>query len=533
MHKKNSTKFLVTISYKSIDFEFAQHFEPDDINIKWWRQFRTTDSLKIGESPIWNKTRVDDNGFSGGQAIYRFSCSPTLRVTLHKAKKDKESFERKVYRFAIESIRYDGRAKTLASTELDMSDYATALGDTQYLAIALEPKKKYVLKAVINLSVNYEFIRSGNSKDADMISTWSRESLEHLCNPEECDGNATFIGDGVWDLSVKSLARKIREYKGDLLVQGIEIQDFLKELSQCQLTVIIANSECSEGASEIVSSVNSFYSAVTSKFGNKIEVIYLSFGKQDDTQTIQVNCPRIKPYSGLHDVLIQDFDITTSPYLIVLSKDQLITCTSDPNSILSQINSKTCESIVEKWLTDAANNLHKHSTESLPIKQANKEFTLQTVHSLPNLELENKISNIRKKVLRRSSLFSGLQTVSEKTEPLTVIQAEYNIGGTLMKRGVSGITGRMWRPRQFKYQDGKIIYIDAKKNEVKGHIDLSEVISFDILPIDKQDKNNGTFNIVTRDRVFEMQAMDNEQMKSWIDAAVTLQKAITFNNQKD
>ena len=71
MHRKKSTKFLVTASHKSIDLAFSDNFEPDDINNKWWRQLRATDSLKLGESPVWNKISVNNNGFIEGKANYK------------------------------------------------------------------------------------------------------------------------------------------------------------------------------------------------------------------------------------------------------------------------------------------------------------------------------------------------------------------------------------------------------------------------------------------------------------------------------
>ena len=58
------------------------------------------------------------------------------------------------------------------------------------------------------------------------------------------------------------------------------------------------------------------------------------------------------------------------------------------------------------------------------------------------------------------------------------MQAEKNIRATLMKRGVSGLTGRVWRPRQFQYKDGKIEYLEKKKNEVKGCIEAERSYFF-------------------------------------------------------
>ena len=125
-------------------------------------QLRATDSLKLGESPVWNKISVNNNGFIEGKANYRFECKPTLQVTLHRSKKT--LFERKTYRFAIESIRNNGKQKILALTELDFSQYAEATGETQYIVLSIEPKKKFVLKAVRNMSLILKFFGWGIRK---------------------------------------------------------------------------------------------------------------------------------------------------------------------------------------------------------------------------------------------------------------------------------------------------------------------------------------------------------------------------------
>ena len=518
MHKKKSTKFLVTTSYKSIDLEFSDNYEPDDINIKWWRQLRATDSLKLGESPVWNKTRVNDNGFIAGKANFRFDCKPTLKVTLHRSKKS--LFERKAYRFAIESIRANGKLKVLACTELDLSQYADATVDTQYIALTLEPKRKYVLKAVINMSLNFEILRMGDSKDVDMISTWSRQSSNIEVYPtNEMDTNDTFEGNSIFDLSVGSIIGKIQELKSDLLMQTNDIEGFMNQLSQCQLVIIVSNSSSCEESAQITSCVNEFYSKVKPKFGDKIELFYISAdNKQTQLEPSQLACPMIVPLSQLHDNLTQEFEIHKAPNLIVLSRDGIVVCASDFVSIQTYLSTDYCELNIEKWLEPPMPlvPLVKQTIESADNKRV--------CRSLPNTELENKISCLRKKSLRRTSMFSILETPIGKNKSTSPMQAEDNVKATLMKRGVSGITGRRWRLRQFQYQNGKIIYSDPKKNEVKGHIDLSEVNFFDIVPSDKQDKNNGSFNIITRDRVFEMQARDSDHMNLWIEAATTLQR---------
>ena len=523
---KKSAKFLVSSHYKKIDIQFNHSYNVNEFNIKWSRQFRTTDSINFQGSTVWNETGTDEIGSCLGQAIYRYTCKPCLKVTLHKNKKG--AFEKKLYKYSLESIGYDQKVKTFASAEIDLSEYADLSGSEHNIAIQLEPKKKYVLKAVIYLSLSFEFIRSGSSKDDDMISTWSRESLDlDAFKPDDLDDSGE-----VMDLSVNSLVHKMKELSSDVVVRE---SNFFENLTNCQLIVIICNAEFTHLSPELIATTNNFYSKVKAKFGDTVELFYLSFDKDEEAFTTALNthklrCPAIKPFSKLHSTLSQNYDITKVPYLIVLSQDKLVGCASNFSSISAHLDNKNAERRVEKWLGNKR-VLKIASAPNLSTFSSPSEDSAEHAETLPSEELENKILCLREKNLSRKSRISQYMGKEvELNKRVSILQAETNLKTRLMKRG-QGFKGKIWRMREFQYEDGKIIYIDAKKNEVKGHINISKILSFDLVPKDDQDKNEASFNIVTSDRVYEMQARDYEHMTTWINAAAILQNSLSFINE--
>ncbi|KAI6656418.1 hypothetical protein LOD99_1214 [Oopsacas minuta] len=97
--------------------------------------------------------------------------------------------------------------------------------------------------------------------------------------------------------------------------------------------------------------------------------------------------------------------------------------------------------------------------------------------------------------------------------------AAMEVKGWLFKRGISGPTGRLWRKRYFQNNGFFLSYYKSPSTQVEqGSIDLKKVNEISILPKEKQDKNSASFNIITEQRVYELQARNPEEMSSWIRA---------------
>ena len=546
--KKKSSIFNVNSCYKSIDFEFQNSFSPETINIKWSRHKRFTDSLKFGEAPIWNKTGEGDNGYIAGRCNYKSNCNPDMRITLHKSKKG-ENFETKVYRYTIESVNEFGRASTIANAIIDFSTYADPNGNTQYLAIEMKPKQKFVLSATLNVRLTFEFVKNGNSKDADMISTFSKESesIGYSSNVTSDFENASTIGL-VIDENQFSLAHHIQHYHNDVISPGASSVDIFKFLPNCKLIILIFDGKWIENSTLITKALNAFYNQIKMHFFTTIEVFYVSMDKDEQAliETIQncnLKCPAIKPQSELSSAITQHYEITKAPHMLVLSDSRIINQFNDL-SIIDCLESPDCLKMTEKWFSlsnrtystlsiDSFCSIATTIEPSLPSKT--KDITAniikekeEVIVSLEtdkvnltnsNAQLEGEVSKLNDKLVRQTSLICQ-QVKKEKklTRETKLLEAERDIRGTLMKRGVRGMTGHLWRARFFQFEDNKILYIDPKTNDTKGYISVPEIISILKFPKDHQDKNCASFTITVPGRVFEIQARDTNHMHTWISA---------------
>ena len=546
--KKKSSKFSVCSCYKSIDFEFQNSFSPETINIKWLRHKRFTDSLKFGEAPIWNKTGEGDNGYIAGRCSYKGNCAPDMQVTLHKGKKG-TNFETKVYRYIVESVNEFGRAKTLANADLDFSNYADMDGSTQYLAIEMKPKQKFVLTATLNVRLTFEFVKTANSKDVDMISTFSKasESIGYASqvNPESDDISTIGL---VIDENQFSLAHHIQHRHDDVISPGASSVDVFKFLPNCKLIILIFDGKWIEKSSLITKALNSFYNQMKMHFFTTVEIFYVSLDKDEQglIETIQscnLKCPAIKPQSQLSSAITQHYEITKAPHMLVLSDSRIITEFNGDVSILECLESPDNFKIAEKWISLTTRTYSTVSHESMATFVSVNESRLSKAKDMTvdiliekesvitslendklylshsNAQLEDEVTKLNDKLVRQTSLMSQQVRKEKKlTKETKILEAERDIRGTLMKRGVRGMTGRLWRPRFFLYEDNKILYIDPKTNETKGFISVTEIISIQKLTKDQQDKNNSSFCITIPGRVYEVQARDNNHMQTWVSA---------------
>ena len=516
MFKKKSSKFRVCSCYKSIDFEFQNTFSPENINVKWSRNKRYSDSLKYGDPPIWKKSGEGDNGYTAGRCHFESQIDPEMQVTLYKAKKG-TGFQTKVYRYSIESVKENGSVVTLAIADIDFTTYADINGSTQYLAIGTTPKQKFVLSATINLILTFELIETADSKDADMISTFSK-----YCDLIGHSGT-TISGNDLIIENQFSLAHQIQQYHDEVISPGASCTDVFKPLTNCKLIILVFDARWMEKSPNIVQALNSFYSQVKMHFVTSVEMFYVSMDKDENAllETIEENylkCPAIKPQCQLSNAITQHYEITKAPHMLVLSESKVVCDISGDVEIVRTLAGKKVKKVIEKWM------------KLISKKDTNFSFSTSEVLSKADSKVEGSTSEIlidKDEVIHKQEcenllLNDMLVRHEEKERKLTkesrLLEAERDIRCNLKKRGIRGPTGHLWRVRFFQYEDQKLIYTDPKTNETRGSISVPEITSISSLPNLQQDKDNASFSITVPGRVYEMQARDQLHMISWIAA---------------
>ena len=522
MFKKTSSKFRVCSCYKSIDLEFKNSFSPENINVKWSRQKISAESLKYGDPPIWKKSGEGDNGYIAGCCHFKNQIDPKMQVILHKAKKG-TAFQTKVYRYSIESVKENGSVVTLAIADIDFTTYADIKGSTQYLAIETTPKQKFVLSATINLILTFEFIETADSKDADMIITFSKDSdLIGHSRTAICESGNDFM-----IVNQFSLAHQIQHYHDDVVSPGASCTDVFKSLTNCKLIILVFDGRWMEKSPNIVQALNSFYSQIKMQ---SVEMFYVSMDKDENAlfETIggsYLKCPAIKPQCQLSSAITQHYEITKAPHMLVLSESKVLSEISGDGEIVRTLEGKQVKKVIEKWMDlrnrsesivsiSSSELLSKRPTDS-KVKDRTSEILKEKEKIIHNQECENRILNV-KLVKQEEQLVRQEEKERKLTEESRLLKAERDIRCTLKKRGIKGATGHHWRPRFFRYEDQRIIYTDPKTNETRGYISVPEIIS--ISPDPQQDENDASFSITIPGRVYEMQAIDHCHMQTWIAA---------------
>ena len=553
MFKKKSSKFSIKSTYKSVDFEFQNSYQPENINIRFSRHRRATDSLKYGKAPIWNRTEEGDNGCIAGHFNYKEPCGPINVVTFYKGKK--EGFESKVYRYTVESVNESGRAKVLANADIDLASYGDLKGSTHYFAIDMKPKQKFVLKAVLNVQVDFEFIKTANAKDPDMVSTWSKESESETISTMGIDSAST-IGMFI-DENVFSLAYQIQSLCDDVISPGAGSGDIFKYLPRCRLIILVFNGNWTEKSTSIVKALNSFYNKVKMQFETSLEIFHVSLDQDrqalmDDIQQEFLEFPVIKPSSKLSKAITEHYGVTKVPYFLVTSEDIVVDGLIGDEAILEVLMSSNPQKMIERWMKNSnlTSSIDINSSDEKKPNMDGKVNTQKQNNVIPEIlkkknstidaleetneqlkssiaELNRGNSQLQSRLERQTSLFNiAKRNETNLTLKNQILQAEMDIKGTLMKRGVAGPTGRFWRQRLFQCEDNKIIYFEPLKMEAKGFIEISEIVSIQKMPASQQDKNNASFTINMSGRVFEMQARDAAHMQKWIAAVKFLKENI-------
>ena len=118
-----------------------------------------------------------------------------MTVTLFRDYENR--YEDKFYNIAVEENTVKGRARSIASAKLDMSQFAdcdSTLPCTRQVAnLKLQPLTTKVKDGCLSLTITCQFIREGNATDEDMISIASLLSLQ--APPEQDVGILTDFDD--------------------------------------------------------------------------------------------------------------------------------------------------------------------------------------------------------------------------------------------------------------------------------------------------------------------------------------------------
>ncbi|XP_069464313.1 EH domain-binding protein 1 isoform X2 [Ambystoma mexicanum] len=167
---KHASKFQFVASYQELMVECTKKWQPDKLVVVWTRRSRRKSSKAHSWQPgIKNPYR--------GVVVWPVPENVEITVTLFKDP-HAEEFEDKEWTFVIENESPSGRRKALATSNINMKQYASPMPTQTDVKLKFKPLSKKVLSATLQFSLSCIFLREGKATDEDMQSLASLMSMK-------------------------------------------------------------------------------------------------------------------------------------------------------------------------------------------------------------------------------------------------------------------------------------------------------------------------------------------------------------------
>ncbi|XP_046516511.1 EH domain-binding protein 1 isoform X4 [Equus quagga] len=167
---KHASKFQFVASYQELMVECTKKWQPDKLVVVWTRRSRRKSSKAHSWQPgIKNPYR--------GVVVWPVPENIEITVTLFKDP-HAEEFEDKEWTFVIENESPSGRRKALATSCINMKQYASPMPTQTDVKLKFKPLSKKVVSATLQFSLSCIFLREGKATDEDMQSLASLMSMK-------------------------------------------------------------------------------------------------------------------------------------------------------------------------------------------------------------------------------------------------------------------------------------------------------------------------------------------------------------------
>ncbi|KAL1790851.1 EH domain-binding protein 1 isoform X5 [Sigmodon hispidus] len=230
---KHASKFQFVASYQELMVECTKKWQPDKLVVVWTRRSRRKSSKAHSWQPgIKNPYR--------GVVVWPVPENIEITVTLFKDP-HAEEFEDKEWTFVIENESPSGRRKALATSSINMKQYASPMPTQTDVKLKFKPLSKKVVSATLQFSLSCIFLREGKATDEDM------QSLASLMSMKQADiGNLDdFEEDNEDD---DETTRVNQEEKAAKITELINTLNFLDDAQKDLATVSTNPFDESDGA---------------------------------------------------------------------------------------------------------------------------------------------------------------------------------------------------------------------------------------------------------------------------------------------
>ena len=514
--KIHGIEFRISSQYKYAEFQFSNDIQPKSVKVKWTRKTQTVETKEKEEMDKWEKSSPAQNGDMNWRIDFPEETQSTFDLTLYKSKKT-TNFEHSPCKYSVDSV-IEGKWKTLATADIDLVEHIDTNTLTTKLKIGLEPNQKYVKKGVLYIDLNYELIHPQMPKSATM----PRLKKDH-----------------------NQILQVLKRSNDDVITLGASNQPNLSELLGKEVVLVV--NQLIEVPSEFWKLLRKF--VIKSKANKQdFQVVYVTFVQENEelTQIVKeekLEFPVLKGSQALKEALELYVANGDNMNVLILTPESEISYNIlGMDSIKDYFSRTTSNNFTDSCASSVSNfsvlSLTRGRTSTRDNNNSEKLFEKDRMIEILEEEKDNLKSendhlrtdlNVLQSAVRKNENIQQehLDTEENLEYKTKILQAERDVRATLSKRGVSGITGRKLRTRCFSFEGDMICYYDPINNKLKGKFNVTEILSMEKAPREKQDKVGVIFLVKTSNRVYEIQAMNDMQMEKWMSAVEVLKSVVS------
>ncbi|KAK3922498.1 EH domain-binding protein 1 [Frankliniella fusca] len=159
---KRAAKFQFTVSYHQVILETTPRWQPNRLSVVLSRRSRRVVSDHLPWEPTMKNPLV-------GHVVWAIPDNKEIAITLFKNQRTNE-FEDKEWTFILEDVSNNGKRRQIASSNVNMKNYASFASSQQPLTVSFRPTTKKIISASLECTLSCVFLREGKATDEDMQS---------------------------------------------------------------------------------------------------------------------------------------------------------------------------------------------------------------------------------------------------------------------------------------------------------------------------------------------------------------------------
>ncbi|XP_036746271.2 EH domain-binding protein 1 isoform X8 [Manis pentadactyla] len=384
---KHASKFQFVASYQELMVECTKKWQPDKLVVVWTRRSRRKSSKVHSWQPgIKNPYR--------GVVVWPVPENIEITVTLFKDP-HAEEFEDKEWTFVIENESPSGRRKALATSNINMKQYASPMPTQTDVKLKFKPLSKKVVSATLQFSLSCIFLREGKATDEDM------QSLASLMSMKQADiGN---LDDFEEDNEEDDENRVNQEEKAAKITEIVNQLNALSSLDEDQDDCIkqanMPSAKSASSSEELINKLNFLDEAEKdlatvnlNPFGDPDVAELNPFGDPDSEELITETASPKKPEESFYNNSYNPFkEVQTPQYLNPFDEPEaFVTVKDSPPQSTKRKNLRPVD--MSKYLyADSSKTEEEELDESNPFYEPKPTPTNNLVNPIQELETERKV----------------------------------------------------------------------------------------------------------------------------------------------